>query len=164
MSPFKQVYNNLKEFLNYLTSIWGLLSIFTSLFPLITILSKEIPPPKNSPNVLVTLASLSCLFIIFYKFTHRTEGQKSEETQKNFFTAIGCTLFYLIVLPKICKFQLYNKVKSEFIGFLNDSIEIIMSLGEATLYIAIFFFFSKSFTTLAVIALQEEVKRKGRRY
>ncbi len=164
MSAFKQVYSNLKDFLNYLTSIWGLLSVFTSLFPLTTILSKKIPTPKNFPDVLVILASLSCIFILFYKFSHRTKHQNSEETQKNFFTAIGCTLFYLMVLPKIYKFQLSNKVKSELISFLNDSIEIAMSLGEAIIYISIFFFFTKSFTTLAVIALQEEAKRKGRRY
>lgn len=149
---YRSILRNFKDFLNYLTSIWGLLSIFTPLFPLFDKISNILPIPKLYPYAAV-FATLACLFGILRKFTTRSSVEQDHiSALTGFRYAMFSSLIYLIIFSKLETTSL-NIIKT---NSWKTFMEILHITIEPILYVMIFWHFTQSFGTLAVYELQKK--------
>jgi hypothetical protein len=160
---FGRTISDLKEFLKYLASAWGLLSAFTPLFPLFTNLSNLMPPPKTYPGLFLLLASLCSIFAVFDSFTHRDLRRKSASSDfALFFYAVLVTLTYLIVLPALPQTPIEQQLGLvgivPFAQFIFNILRAMATAVEPLLYILAFLLFTQAFTASAV---REWRKREG---
>ena len=149
---YQIIIQNLKAFLQYLTSVWGLLSIFTPLFPFFNRISNDLHPPKLFPQIFILFASLAGVFVIFYKFTTRSDEHDSGVARNDFIRALALSITYLVILPKVEAINWGIGKTSSWKGL----IESICSTVEPIMYIGIFWFFTQSFATLAVIEFKNK--------
>lgn len=139
--PLPGAVERLRSFLRYLSNAWGLLSVFTPLFPLFEVFSNLLPCPEPHSDLFSVLATLAGIFVVFYEYTIRGKraGERREAKAGRFFlSAIILTTFYAIILHPPD-----SRLPWTDVGVLTD-------LVDALVYIAIFFLFTKSFTVLAV--------------
>lgn len=133
---YKEILEGLRDFLKYLSSVWGILSVFVPLFPLFNIFNVNLPLPITSPELFKAVGILTGLFVIFYRFTHRDDYIR-EEPRMEFFKAIGSIIIYITVLPML---QFSN----------TNLLVIIFKVANPLGYIAIFYWLTNSFTILAI--------------
>ncbi|MFN0188083.1 MAG: hypothetical protein ACKVQV_05220 [Bacteroidia bacterium] len=148
---YKEIIRNLKDFLRYLTSVWGLLSIFTPLFPFFNKISNDLHPPKLFPNLFIVFASLTGVFVIFYKFTTRSDEQDSLIARNDFIRALSLSIVYLIIFPRFEAINWGTEKSNSLVGLIG----IFSATIEPILYIGIFWYFTQSFATLAVVELKK---------
>ena len=96
------VVNELKDFLMYLSSLWGVLSAFSAFFPLVNRFKEILPLPENEleADAYVLLSTVTCLFIILVLFTsyHDTNNRDvnvAHKASREFVWAIVLAAFYI---------------------------------------------------------------------
>ena len=134
--------DSLRNFLRYLGSAWGLLSVFTPIFPLVGSFSKLMPSPEYYGALFNLLATLNGLFAVFYEYSNREKHVAARRESRAgwcFLLAIILTVLYAVVLhPQYQDFR-----------FMQPLREFRLCI-EPLLYIAVFYLFTESFTILAV--------------
>jgi len=158
MQTFNQIAREVKNFLQYLASLWGILSVFSAFFPLINKFRGVIPLPKAHQEACVLLSTIACLFLVLYAFTLRRKrtGQSAARNSMWIFSlAVMIALFYLFVLPALPNMPLEQTLGlGEMAPVWQLSLTILRSLAELiepSLYILVFALPTYAFTILAVL-------------
>jgi hypothetical protein len=165
---FGRIISDLKEFLQYLTSAWGLLTAFTPLFPLFTNFSNLMPPPKAYPNLFLLLASLCSIFVVFYNFAYRDLQFKNAPSAGELFScAVIATLTYLIVIPALPKTPIEQQLGLvgivPFAQFIFNILRAMATAVGPLIYILVFVLFTQAFTMSAVREWRKHEGNLGRR-
>jgi hypothetical protein len=148
----------LRDFLRFLRSLWGLLATISVLFPLSNVLVTVIPiegggnPFQNlSPAVVTTLTTLTCIFLTFATFGRRS--QFSEQLRRRryatsariaFAGALGALAIYLLTST-----PLYRTLITD-----NPNYELGIALYDglfAALYVVSFALLTRAFLVLAML-------------
>jgi hypothetical protein len=157
----------LREFLQFLRSLWGLLASISVLFPLSNVLVGVIPidgggnPFQNlSPGVVTTLTTLTCIFLTFATFGRRS--QFSERLRRRryatsariaFGGAIGALAIYLLTSDALYRALITDNPNSELGVVLYDGL-------FAALYISSFALLTRAFLVLAMLEYIPQRKTK----
>jgi len=163
-SIFERIVSDLRAFLRYLASLWGLLTAFSAFFPLINNFYPLIRLPTLNPDVCVLLSTLVSIYVVFSQFTNRKELNKSIVSDKGIASAVAITLIYLILpfLPDVPPEAYANWYLSmPWARFLISFIFVTWSLVEPALYILIFYSFTRLFSALAVKEWQTREKERN---
>jgi hypothetical protein len=148
----------LRDFLRFLGSLWGLLASISVLFPLSNVLVTVIPiesggnPFQNlSPGVVTTLTTLTCIFLTFATFGRRS--QFSERLRRRryatsariaFAGALSALAIYLLTSNALYRTLITNNPNSELGIALYDGL-------FAALYVASFALLTRAFLVLAML-------------
>ena len=158
----------LREFLQFLRSLWGLLAGISVLFPLSNTLVGVIPlgdpqkPFQNlSPGVVAVLATLTCIFVTFATFGRRDQFSNPQRRRRYatsarlaFVGAIGALAIYLLAYPALY-LELITETEGALLGIaLYDGL-------FAALYIASFALLTRAFLLLAMLEYIPEGTTKG---
>ena len=100
----------LREFLRFLRSLWGILAGISVLFPLSNVVVTVIPigdggkPFQNlSPNVVTAITMVTCIFLIFATFSRRSEfTQRRRRTRY----ALSAGVSFLVALGTLAAYVL----------------------------------------------------------
>lgn len=152
-SIFNRIVSDLKAFLKYLASLWGLLSLFSAFFPLINYFAKLIRLPSSYPDVSILLSTLGSVFVVFFQFTNRKETAKTNVKENGFGYAVALTLVYVLlpILPSVPP-EIYAGwyLSTPWLRFLIEIVIWLWLLIEPALYIIVFYSFTRLFSILAV--------------
>lgn len=172
MSNLEQVLNrvirDLGTFLNYLKSIWGLLSATTAFFPLLNSFTQKMPLPRVSSQgqeFCVVFSTIICIFIIFFQFATRDDDQyKAYTAARAFFSGSVIAVFYVFVLPlwpavPLEQFLGLQTVTPRWQVLLGILRAVIGGAFEPVLYLFVFALFTYAFGVLAVVAYQKHQKQ-----
>jgi hypothetical protein len=148
----------LREFLQFLRSIWGVLAGISVLFPLSNTFVTVIPidggarPFQNlSPTVVTTVTMLTCIFLTFATFGRRGRfadpkhrGRYAWSARACFAGALAALAVYLLVPHDLYRAWITNNPDTdtgiaEYDGLL------------AALYVATFALFTQAFLVLAML-------------
>jgi hypothetical protein len=148
----------LREFLRFLRSLWGVVAGISVLFPLSNTLFTVIPismdqhPFQNlSPVVVTTVTMLTCIFLTFATFGRRSHFAEPKRrshyawyARACFVVALAALAVYLLAPHDLYKTWITNNPDSdtgiaEYDGLL------------ATLYVATFALFTQAFLALAML-------------
>jgi hypothetical protein len=147
----------LREFLQFLRSLWGLLAGISVFFPLSNALVTVIPigdeakPFQDlSPGVVAVLATLTCIFVTFATFGRRDQFRDPQRRRRyatsaraSFGVALGALAIYVLTYPALYEILVTNGPGA--IGkALYDGI-------YAALYIASFALLTRAFLLLAML-------------
>jgi hypothetical protein len=157
----------LREFLRFLRSLWGLLASISVLFPLSNVMLRVIPiagggnPFQNlSPGVVTTLTTLTCIFLTFATFGRRSQFSDPRRRRRYatsariaFVGAIGALAVYLLTPRALYPALITNNPNSELGIALYDGL-------FAALYIASFALLTRAFLLLAMLEYIPQAKTK----
>lgn len=150
--------DELREFLAFLASLWGLLAAISLFFPLSNLLTKVIPlgdqdkPFHNlSPALVAVLTTLTCIFLTFATFGRRVQFAESprrrryERSARLSFPVALILLAFYVLLPHSLYEALISGSPSATGGIaLYDAL-------LAALYIASFALITRAFLLLAML-------------
>jgi len=157
------IIQNLKDFLFYLVSSFGLLSSFSAFFPLADTIFKIVPPPKDHPYESSIFATLCCIFLIFYQYSERNNEEKQSLVHKKSIIPSAVLyisyIFIIQYIPSLGPYDLYPTVVWE-LG-IASAIAFFTVIIKPAVYIAVFYTLTDLFSTLAV---KEWQKRHGAYY
>lgn len=129
------------DFLKYVFSVWGLISVSTVFFPVSNQLIGLIEPPHGfDPKLVLTLNSLFCAFSFFWLYVRRNEQRYSTGSAAKFFVG---AIFALAVYLARPTFDFSSSTDPEAQARVSDFLYL---LG----YFAIFVGLTVSFALLAV--------------
>jgi hypothetical protein len=148
----------LREFLQFLRSLWGLLAGISVLFPLSNVLLGVIPidgggnPFQNlSPSVVTTLTTLTCIFLTFATFGRRSQFRErlrrhryARSARIAFGSALGVLAIYLLTSDALYRALITDNPNTELGVALYDGL-------FAALYIASFALLTRAFLVLAML-------------
>lgn len=123
----------MKDFLKYLNSLWGLVSLSTLLFPQSIKLFELIKPPQSwkvNEDLVLNLSTIICVFLLLVLYTRRREH----------YYVIGEAVF-LFVGSIVCIWVYLDPLHGGLFGNLIDFI----------IYFGIFACLTGSFTILAIM-------------
>lgn len=154
----------LREFLQFLRSLWGLLAGISTLFPLSSVLFNVIPMEQGGnpfqdlkPDVVPVLATLTCVFVTFATFGRRDQFSDPQRRRRyaisaraSFGGAIGAIAIYLLAHRGLYDALVHG------VGFiaLYDGL-------FAALYIASFVLLTRAFLLLAMLEYLPEGTIEG---
>ncbi len=147
---------NLKDFINYITSVWGLLAGLTAVFPTADVILKVIPLPvdayeKSTASIAIPITTLVALYIVFYSFVRRDRITPKLSRQASLFFILG--LIWLIVFFLLDHFE-YPLRTRLFPGLDSGDDYVLMLVGIVPFYVMFFGFVTRGFTILALIEYQ----------
>lgn len=144
---------DLKGFITYVTSAWGLLASLSAVFPTADVLLKVIPLPvdayeKSTAPIAVPITTLVALYIVFYSFVRRDEVTPKLSSQASLFFMLG--LISLIVFFLLDHFE--YPLRSRLFPSLDSGDDyVLMLVGIVPFYVMFFAFVTRGFTILALI-------------
>jgi hypothetical protein len=152
MAAGQSFLEELRDFLAFLRSLWGLLAGISVLFPLSNVLISVIPidgggnPFQNiAPSTVTTLTTLSCIFTTFATFGRRSQFSDPERRRRYGWAArlsFGAALVTLAVYT-LTYHDLYDLVR-------NGQASLYDGL-YAALYLASFVLITRAFLVLAML-------------
>lgn len=151
--------HDLRDFIRYISSLWGALGGIAAVFPLADVLFKVIPLPidsyeKSTAPLAIPIASLVALFTLFYTFVQR-------DTQSA--TARRSVMFLMLGMISLGVFLLLGHFEESLRAKLFPSLDstddyVLLLVGVVPFYIAFFACVTRAF---AIMALMEFTR--GRR-
>ncbi len=151
--------NDLRGFIGYLGSLWGVLGSITAVFPLADVLFKVIPLPvdayeKSAAPVAIPVTSLVTLFTLFYTFVQRGKSRSA--------TARRAGLFFILGMVSLVAFFLLEHFEYQIRVWLFPSLDstddyVLFLVGVVPFYVAFFACVTRAFATLALM----EFRRRG---
>lgn len=158
MAKGKEFLQELREFLAFLASLWGLLAAVSVFFPLSNLLTKVVPlgdqdkPFHNvSPALVALLTTLSCIFLTFATFGRRFEfaddvrrGRYAKTARWSFVSALVLLALYVLAPHSLYEGLISGSSGSEGGVALYDGL-------LAALYIASFALITRAFLLLAML-------------
>lgn len=162
-----KVIKELKEFISFLQTLWGILAGVSILFPLSNVLLEVIPLGKwpdegalmyLSPEQVTVITMLICLFVIFYLFSKRrymkaewNQEQEIELQKKSVHS------FFLGILVLLIYFSLISLDYYGIFGWESDSSPFIfMDVMYLIFYSAFFGLITRAFVLLGMIEFLSE--------
>ena len=154
MAAGQSFLDELRDFLAFLSSLWGLLAGISVLFPLSNVLVSIIPIDGGGqpfqdldPAIVTTLTTLSCISITFATFGRRTQFSEGERRRRygwaarlSFGAALVALGFYTLTYHDLYT----NLVSEQGQNSLYDAI-------YAALYLASFVLITRAFLVLAML-------------
>ena len=146
----------LREFLSFLRSLWGLLASISVLFPLSNLLFTVIPvegggnPFQNlSPRIVTAVTMLTCVFLTFAAFGRRGKfatperrGRYATTARASFAGALATLAVYLLASD-----ALYRELVTEG----GETGTAVYDGVFAALYVATFALITRAFLVLAML-------------
>ncbi len=147
---------DLKDFITYITSVWGLLAGLTAVFPTADVILKVIPLPvdayeKSTAPIAIPITTLVALYIVFYSFVRRDRVTPKVSWQASLFFILG--LVSLIVFFLLDHFEYPLRVRL-FPSLDSSDDYVLMLVGIVPFYVMFFGFVTRAFTILALIEFQ----------
>ena len=128
----------LREFISYLTNLWGLLSGISIFFPLANRLASALTLPKGYENITTVLSSIVCIFVVFYLYLEADyfdEYQLGRKALTFFGVAIGCLVGFFV----------FGSGETQ-----NAELIVFQSILQLLAYAGMFASFTGAFTFLAI--------------
>ena len=158
MANGKAFLQELREFLTFLASLWGLLAAISVFFPLSNLLTKAVPLGLNaepfhavSPGLIALLSTLSCIFLTFATFGRRFEFADEARRRRYARSArwsFVCALLLLAVYV-LAPHSLYESLISNTDG--SSAGAALYDGLFAALYVASFALITRAFLLLAML-------------
>lgn len=153
--------DELKSFVTYFASVWGILSGFMVTFPLLNNLWKIVRLPSSGPMVppeTWTMLSTTCgIYVVYVIFSNRRRnetGIDNRDSVKFFVIAMGIALIYLKVLPEWPHLDMDQVIRTGqwqlIISFILGVGQALIGVLEPCLYLAITSLLTAAFTKPAV--------------
>jgi hypothetical protein len=158
MAKGDAILDELREFLGFLASLWGLLASISLFFPLSNLLTEVVPIDSHekpfvhlSPGLVVVVSTLTCIFLTFATFGRRAEFADSQRRTRyarsarlSFVAALVLLAFY-VLLPDSLHEELVAGTNSPTGGIaVSDAI-------CGALYVASFALITRAFLLLAML-------------
>ncbi|MCF8106758.1 MAG: hypothetical protein K9K64_14845 [Desulfohalobiaceae bacterium] len=149
---------DLREFLQYIGSMWGILGGATVLFPLADVLFQVIPLPvdpyqKSVAPVAIPLTSLTALFILLSTFVQRYQTGLLTARRSGKYFAVGMVSLILFFLLDHFEYPL----RAGFFPGLDSTDDYTLLLvGVVPFYIIFFAAVTRAFAILALIEFQRD--------
>lgn len=151
--------DELREFLSFLASLWGLLAAVSVFFPLSNLLVDVIPLEglgepfhELSPAIVAVLTTLTCIFVTFATFGRR--GQFADAPRRTRYARSARLSFpvalVLLALYVLLPHSLYEVLITNQGGSAAGGIALYDGL-MAALYIASFALITRAFLLLAML-------------
>ena len=150
--------DELREFLNFLASLWGILAAVSLFFPMSNLLTKVVPlggygEPFHglSPTLVAVLTTLTCIFLTFATFGRRVQfadGPRRKQYARSARLAFPLALILLAVYV-LLPHSLYELLISGQ-GSTSGGVALYDGL-LAALYIASFALITRAFLLLAML-------------
>jgi hypothetical protein len=148
----------LREFLRFLTSLWGLLAGISLLFPLSNLLVDVIPvadggrPFQNlAPQIVTALSTVTCVFVTFATFARRDEfavphhrSRLVRSSKLSFTLGAAALAVYVLTTNGMYRLLVTQASENEFGVAIYDGM-------FAAMYIAFFALLTRAFLILAVL-------------
>jgi hypothetical protein len=148
----------LRKFLQFLSSLWGILAGISMLFPLSNLLVGVIPAAGHgkpfdaiSPAVVTSITTVSCLFITFATFARRDQYGNPGRRPKlgrsagiSFLVGVAALAFYVLTPPGLYVILVEENPDSALYVALYDGLFSI-------LYAMFFVLLTRSFLVLAML-------------
>lgn len=162
-----KVITELKEFISFLQTLWGILAGVSVLFPLSNALIKIIPlgewPDEGalkyfSPEQVTVVTMLICLFVIFHIFSKRrllkTEWGKDQERRMQ---QKSVNSFFLGILALLVYFSITHLDFFSLFGWESDDpIFVFVDIFFLIFYSAFFGLVTRAFVLLGMIEFLSE--------
>ena len=150
---------DLKTFLVYISSVWGLLAGITSIFPLANVLFKIIPLPvdaydRSTAPIAIPLTTLVAVFIIFYSFVQRDQVVSNPTRMAKLFFSLGCVSLAIYIFLD----EFWYPLRQRFCPVICDS-ETDFKMWLVMLipfYIGFFACITRAFTILALVEFKRQ--------
>ncbi|MBM4263642.1 MAG: hypothetical protein FJ145_19720 [Deltaproteobacteria bacterium] len=145
--------DDLRDFLRYMSSLWGALGGVTVLFPLADTLFRVIPLPSDSYGqstapIAIPIASLVGLFTLFYTFVQRKRSDSTPARRAGLFFFLGMICLMLFFLLNHFEYRL----RVAFLPGLDSSDDYVLFLvAVVPLYIGFFACVTRAFAILALM-------------
>jgi len=150
--------DELREFLAFLASLWGILAAVSVFFPLSNLLTEVVPlnrsgdPFQNlSPALVAVLTTLTCIFLTFATFGRRVQfadaprrKQYARSARLSFPLALVLLALYVLLPPSLYEVLITDQGGSAAGTALYDGL-------MAALYIASFALITRAFLLLAML-------------
>lgn len=147
------ILKNLKDFFFiYLANFYGVVSSFTTFFPLSSKTFAIVPPPKDYPDVISLFATLACLFLLLYQFSQRdNKEQLLVVNKKSIFLPIVLGVSYVYVIQYMPSFSL-SDFHPTIIWEWGMAVVVVafVAIIKPIVYVAIFYSLTDLFSVLAV--------------
>lgn len=148
----------LREFLRFLASLWGILAAVSVFFPLSNLLTEVVPlgtsgkPFQNlSPSLVAVLTTLTCIFLTFATFGRRVQfadaprrKQYARSARLSFPVALVLLALYVLLPSSLYQVLITDRPDSAAGVALYDGL-------FAVLYIASFALITRAFLLLALL-------------
>lgn len=142
----------LKDFISYLKSFFGIFSGISVFFPLAERTFEIILPPKEYADQAILLATLSCALALIYHFSHRKERKKTHELNKKkiYIPVVLATVYIVVIkdLPVLAMSMFSFRLIWELI--LGSLIISLIAIIKVLTYVLIFFLLTDTSATFAV--------------
>src|SRR5205809_3613543 len=125
---------DLREFLGFLGSLWGILATVTAFFPLSNLLMAVLPLLPGFERLSTVLATLFSLFAIFFVFVLRNAEFGDEYSGEDIGALIVASLWTLVCGVVVLVIYLYVRLESFAVGV------------DPVLYAGVFGLFTAAFT------------------
>jgi hypothetical protein len=156
MASGQSFLEELRDFLAFLRSLWGLLAAISVFFPMSNVLATVIPiddggnPFQNiSPATVTTLTTLSCIFITFATFGRR--GQFADPTRRRRYGWAARLSFAAAMITLAVYTLTNNDLYAQLISNENPPKIALYDGIFAALYIASFVLITRAFLVLAML-------------
>lgn len=147
---------DLKAFITYITSLWGVLTGVTAVFPLADVFLKVIPLPidgyeKSTAPIAIPMTTLVALFILFYSFVQRDKINSTMSRKAGMFFIVGLTALLVFFFLNHFEYPLRVRIFPD----LDSTDDYVLMLGFIVpFYVAFFAFVTRAFAILALIEFQ----------
>lgn len=150
-----------RRFVDFLQSLWGILAGISMLFPLSNSLAQVIPLATwegggliyLSPQVVTSMATLTCLFVLLWTFGQRQHFARQTRTRIH---RQAWSTFLPGVIALILYVMLHSAIKAGFyfgvLGWESDDLRRLFGDGVLLLmYSAFFTMLTRAFVLLALV-------------
>jgi hypothetical protein len=155
---------DIRDFIKYVSSLWGMLGGLAAVFPLADVLFKVIPLPvdfyeKSTASVAVPVTSLVALFTLFYTFVQRDQS-RSTTTRK-------AVLYFFIGMVSLVAFFLLEHFAYSLRVALFPSLDstddyVLLLVGVVPFYVVFFACVTRAFAILALMEFRRETRLSHR--
>jgi hypothetical protein len=152
--------NDFRDFIRYISSLWGILGGIVAVFPLADVLFKVIPLPadaygKSVGSVAIPVTSLVALFTLFYTFVQRDQSRSVTARRSGVFFVLGMLSLVAFFLLEHFEGTVREKL---FPGLDSTDDYVLFLVGVVPFYVAFFGCATRAFAILALM----EFKRGNR--
>lgn len=152
--------SNVRQFLGFLSGLWGMFSSLTLLFPLSNALVQVLPMHETQRGIYTALTTLTCCFVILYLYITRHQQIAVRLAKPSLYDRRVIAIFALGVLSAL----LYLPAHSSYAQILEGSYSAA-DLEQGMMWVLGMLFYGMSFvgltTSFTLLAIVEYGKQSG---
>ena len=149
---------DLRAFITYLTSLWGMLAGITAVFPLADVFLKVIPLPVDpydhaTAPIAIPITTLVALFILLYSFVQRNQIDATMSRRASILFVVGLLSLVVFFLMEHFEYALRSRLLPDL-----DSTDdyVLLMVGVVPFYVLFFACVSRAFAILALIEFKRQ--------